>query len=193
MYSSAKPDAEQPDVNADPDVNAAPGSDSGSGSEQRRRFGAIAVTGMVLVGVLAAAAASFGIIALLTHGFRPHTTVRYRQAAEFSLRVGQCANLSPNGSAVHVISCAQPHDVEVFGTFTLPGRSWPGSAAVAAAASSGCATRLGGYLNPQLAGANLAQSYAFPGQEAWVNGERTVVCEVRAVSGQLTGSVRKTI
>jgi hypothetical protein len=186
MYSSARPDAEQPDV------NAAPESDSGSGNEQRR-FGAIAVIGMVLVGVLAAAGASFGIIALLTHGFRPHTTVRYRQAAEFSLRAGQCANLSPNGSAVHVISCAQPHDVEVFGTFTLPGHAWPGSATVAASASSGCATRLGGYLNPQLAGANLAQSYAFPGQEAWVNGERTVVCEVRAVSGRLTGSVRKTI
>ena len=56
--------------------------------------------------------------------------------------------------------------------------------------SSGCASRLTGYLNPQLA-TNLAQSYVYPGQQAWDTGERTVVCEVRATSGQLTGSVRQ--
>jgi hypothetical protein len=48
---------------------------------------------------------------------------------------------------------------------------------------------LTGYLNPQLA-TNLAQSYVYPGQQAWDTGERSVVCEVRATSGQLTGSVR---
>jgi len=30
----------------------------------------------------------------------------------------------------------------------------------------------------------------YPGQQAWDAGGRTVVCEVRSTSGQLTGSVR---
>jgi hypothetical protein len=56
-------------------------------------------------------------------------------------------------------------------------------------ASSGCASRLTGYLNPQLA-ISLAQSYVFPNRVAWTGGTRTVICEVQAVSGQLTQSVR---
>jgi len=55
--------------------------------------------------------------------------------------------------------------------------------------SSGCATRLTGYLNPQLA-VSLASTYVYPDATAWQAGTRTVICEVRAASGQLTGSVR---
>jgi hypothetical protein len=78
----------------------------------------------------------------------------------------------------------------VFGTFHLSGDKWPGTAAIGQEASSGCASRLAGYLNPQLAATDLAQSYVYPGQQAWDAGGRTVVCEVRSTSGQLTGSVR---
>jgi hypothetical protein len=60
---------------------------------------------------------------------------------------------------------------------------------VSAAASSGCSTRLTGYLNPQLA-ISLASTYIYPDSVAWQAGTRTVICEVRATSGQLTGSVR---
>jgi len=75
------------------------------------------------------------------------------------------------------------------GTFRLGGTAWPGTAARQQAAS-GCASRLTGYLNPQLAATNLAQAYVYPGRQAWDTGERTMVCEVRATSGKLTGSVR---
>ena len=54
------------------------------------------------------------------------------------------------------------------------------------------AARLIGYINPQLA-ISLAQSYVFPDKVAWTAGTRTVICEVHAVSGQLTGSVRSVI
>jgi hypothetical protein len=57
------------------------------------------------------------------------------------------------------------------------------------AADDGCGTRLSGYLNPQLA-ISLSQDYVYPGQVAWQAGTRTVVCEVRAASGQLDQSVR---
>jgi hypothetical protein len=50
--------------------------------------------------------------------------------------------------------------------------------------------RFGSYLNPQLATADLSQEYVYPNQAAWQAGERTVICEVRSSSGQLSGSVR---
>jgi hypothetical protein len=88
------------------------------------------------------------------------------------------------------MSCAVPHDAEVFATFGLTGTSWPGSTAIQADASNGCMSRFSSYVNPQLATAALNQQYVFPDQQAWQAGVRTVVCEVSAASGQLTGSVR---
>ena len=145
---------------------------------------------LVVLVILVLVAAGTGVAALLTHGFHSKTTVKYRQAAVFSLRVGDCIDLVPAGSEVHVVSCTKPHDAEVFGTFRLSG-PWPGDAAVRQRAGAGCATRLSRYLNPQLANSNLTQSYVFPGQQAWVSGQRTVVCEVRSTKGQLSDSVRR--
>jgi hypothetical protein len=131
-----------------------------------------------------------GVLAVVTHGFRPKTVVTYRPAAVFNLRPGDCVNSGPNGLDVTRLSCTTAHDAEVFATFSLSGTSWPGSAAARQQAGDGCASRLGGYLNPALSGAGLAQEFVYPDREAWQAGERTVVCEVRASSGQLTGSVR---
>lgn len=157
------------------------------GKKRRRRgFG---VAAFVLV-VVALAGAAVGGLAVVTHGFHRKTVVTYRPAAVFRLRAGECVNFGPNGQSVMVLSCATPHDAEVFATFPLPASSWPGGAAVQQDASSGCASRLGGYLNPQLANAGLGQEFFYPDQEAWQAGTRTVVCEVRAPTGQLTGSVR---
>ena len=89
-----------------------------------------------------------------------------------------------------VVSCGQPHDAEVFGTFQVAGHRYPGAAAVQQQADQGCAARLSGYLNPQLSLSSLTESYVYPDAGAWAAGERTVVCTVRSASGQLTGSVR---
>ena len=78
----------------------------------------------------------------------------------------------------------------MFATFSLAASSWPGDAAVQSQASNGCQGRIAGYLNPQLADAGLAQEYFYPDHAAWQAGVRTVVCEVSASTGQLTGSVR---
>jgi Septum formation len=145
----------------------------------------------VVVGILALAGVAAGGLAVATHGFRPKVIVTYRPAAVFSLRPGDCVNSAPNGLDVTVLSCATPHDAEVFATFTLPASPWPGTGAVQTQAGNGCASRVSGYVNPQLASAGLAQEYVYPSQAAWQAGVRTVVCEISASSGQLTGSVRK--
>ena len=148
----------------------------------------LVTAGVVLVVIAVAAAA--GALVVATHGFRPKTIVTYRPAAVFSLRAGECINSSSNGLSVTVLSCATPHQAEVFATFRLAGSSWPGTAAVQRQASNGCANRLAGYLNPQLANAGLAQEYVYPDRDAWQANVRTVVCEVSAATGPLTGSVR---
>src|SRR6266852_3712503 len=106
-------------------------------------------------------------------------------SSRWSGRPGECVNSAPNGLNVTVLSCATPHDAEVFATFSLPASAWPGAAAVQQEAGNGCASRYIDYLNPQLATADLTQEYVYPNQAAWQAGERTVVCEVRSSSGRL--------
>ncbi len=157
--------------------------------EGSRDVSPLAVAGIIL-GVIALVGVAVGVLAVVTHGFRPKTVVTYRPAAVFGLRPGQCINSGANALTVTVLSCALPHDAEVFATFSLPATGWPGASAVQLDASNGCVSRFDSYLNPQLATAALAQEYVYPNEAAWRADERTVVCEVRAVSGRLTGSVR---
>jgi len=144
----------------------------------------------IIVGVIVLVGVAVGVLAVATHGFHKKTVVTYRPAAVFKLRPGDCINSAPNGLTVTVLSCTTPHDAEVFAVFALPASSWPGNTAVEQEAGNGCASRLGGYLNPNLANAGLAQEFVYPNQAAWQAGERTVVCEVSSSTGKLTGSVR---
>lgn len=153
-----------------------------------RRGHGMAVAAIFLAVAWLIVGGAVATVAVLTHGFKKPVTTIYHEAAVFRLRAGQCIDIQ-NGSTPSVLSCNAPHDAEVFGTFTLPGAAWPGTATVRQEASAGCGTRLSAYLNPQLA-ISLAQTYVYPGQVDWKAGTRTVICEVRAASGQLTGSVR---
>jgi Septum formation len=140
--------------------------------------------------VLAAAivGGAIAIVGSVTHGFKKPVKVTYKTSAVFSLKTGDC--FDPQGAQSYSLaSCDAPHQAEVFATFTLPGATWPGATAIQAQASGGCASRLTGYVNPQLA-ISLTSTYVYPDSVAWQAGTRTVICEVRATSGQLTGSVR---
>jgi hypothetical protein len=163
-------------------------SDQAGPRRGRRRWQSV----LILLGFLLAAAAIVGgaiaIVGSLTHGFKKPVVIHYKKSAVFSLKTGQC--IDPDGQTATIVSCSTPHDAEVFATFELPGSKWPGTAAVGAAASSGCSSRLSGYLNPQLA-ISLASTYIYPDSVAWQAGTHTVICEVRATKGQqLTGSVQ---
>jgi len=163
----------------------------GDAEEVRRDVRPLAVVGIIL-GIIALVGVAAGVLVVVTHGFRPRTvvTVTYRPAAVFGLRPGQCVNTGSDALKPTVVSCARPHDAEVFAVFTLPAAPWPGSSAVRADADNGCASRLGSYIDPQLATAGLAQEFVYPNRDAWQANQRTVVCEVSATEGRLTGSVR---
>jgi len=184
--SAVAESAEAVTAEAEPAEAREPGGDA---EEHGRDVSLLAVAG-IIVGIIALVGVAAGVLAVVTHGFRPKTVITYRPAAVFGLRPGECVNVGANGLSATVLSCAVPHDAEVFATFTLPAGAWPGAAAVRQDAGNGCGSRLSSYLNPQLATADLTQQYVYPDRTAWQAGERTVVCEVSAVSGPLTGSVR---
>jgi hypothetical protein len=153
----------------------------------RRRLHSVLIVFGFLVAAVAIVGGAIAIVGSLTHGFKKPVVIHYTKSAIFSLKTGEC--IDPNGQTATVVSCSTPHDVEVFATFALPGSKWPGTAAVGTAASSGCSSRLNAYLNPQLA-ISLSSTYVYPDSVAWQAGTRTVICEVRATQGQLTGSVQ---
>jgi hypothetical protein len=164
-----------------------------AGLAEKRESRDISALGVaaIIFGVIVLVGVAASVLAVATHGFHKKTVITYRPAAVFKLRPGDCINSAPDGLAVTVLSCGTPHDAEVFATFALPASSWPGNTAVEQEAGNGCASRLGGYLNPNLASVGLAQEFVYPNQTAWQAGERTVVCEVSSSTGKLTGSVRK--
>jgi hypothetical protein len=164
-----------------------------AGLAEKRESRDISALGVaaIIFGVIVLVGVAASVLAVATHGFHKKTVITYRPAAVFKLRPGDCINSAPDGLAVTVLSCGTPHDAEVFATFALPASSWPGNTAVEQEAGNDCASRLGGYLNPNLASAGLAQEFVYPNQTAWQAGERTVVCEVSSSTGKLTGSVRK--
>jgi len=163
------------------------GSDGNSHRGRKTRAGVFLAAA---AGVLVVAA---GLTALATHWPKPRPPVhplRALRGTVFGLHAGQCIDTAPNGIGhARAVSCAQPHDAEIYATYLLADRRWPGTAATGRQARQGCQPKLSAYLNPQLA-ASLALSYAYPDQGAWSLGERTVVCEVRGADGKLSGSVR---
>jgi Septum formation len=140
---------------------------------------------------VALAAATVTAVLLTHHPHRPHAAAHPLRATVFGLRPGQCFDSLPNGIAgAHPVPCAQPHDAEIYGVFSVAGHRWPGTVALGGQARLGCQQRLAGYLNPQLATTGLTESYAYPNAGAWAAGERMVICEIRGTRGRLTGSVR---
>jgi Septum formation len=182
----AEPVEAEPAVEGPAEIGAA---EIGAAEEGGRDVSPLAVVGIIF-GVIALVGVAVGVLAVITHGFRPKTVVTYRPAAVFGLRPGQCVNSGSDALKFTVLSCARPHDAEVFASFTLPAGPWPGGSAVRMDAGDGCASRLDSYIDPQLATASLTQEYVYPNRAAWQADERTVVCEVSAVDGRLTGSVR---
>ena len=134
-----------------------------------RRGRGLWMAALFIIAALAIVGGAIGAVGALTHGFRKPVTIKYRESAVFKLRVGDCIS-TPKGQLVSVLPCSAPHEAEVFATFTLPHSAWPGTPRVRAEASSGCASRLPRYLNPQLA-ISLSQLYVFPDSVAWRAGD----------------------
>jgi hypothetical protein len=111
----------------------------------------------------------------------------------FSLRAGDCFDNPANPghiTSVTAIPCTQPHDSQVYASFTLPGSAYPGESKLTALSSAGCRAREGS-IDPAKASSDLSLRFIQPTQNSWGHGDRTVSCIIVDTKGTLTSSVLK--
>ena len=114
-----------------------------------------------------------------------------RDLTPFVPAVGDCLDASKEHglSASSVVSCAEPHDDEVYGDFMLEGGDFPGDETVAAIGDAGCATRFEDFIGISLADSTLDFYTLVPTSESWSAGHRTVSCIVWNPTDHVTGSL----
>lgn len=113
------------------------------------------------------------------------------------MQVGDCFSLDTLKSIqqVSAIPCDLPHDTEIFAVVddpSLPGATYPGIDAVAAAANPACELAYQAFVGePYGRSAHYSIMILSPEYPYWVNGVRTNWCTVREPSGhQTTGSAK---
>jgi Septum formation/Domain of unknown function (DUF4190) len=111
----------------------------------------------------------------------------------FSLRIGDCFD-NPAGAhtvnTVTAIPCDQPHNAQIYAKFRLAGSDlrYPGAAAVARRARSGCNARIGSVDKAMTTNAMTAR-ILLPDETSWTAGQRTVSCMVVNPTANLTTSL----
>jgi hypothetical protein len=159
-------------------------------SPEGPRWAAVAVCAIALAPVLSGCS-------LLGHGDGSGTSV-------FDVKAGQCfaAPTAVKAQISHVdrVSCAGPHDREVYATVSYPSASgsggssakgdYPGDSAVASFAQGACAQRFGSYVGVSYLDSSLFFTYLAPSARSWQDDDRTVLCFVTAAGRQLKGSVK---
>jgi len=122
----------------------------------------------------------------------------------FDVKAGECfaapTEVKAQISHVDRVSCAQPHDREVYATVSYPSASgsggssskgdYPGDSAVASFAQGACAQRFGSYVGVSYLDSSLFFTYLAPSARSWQDDDRTVLCFVTAAGRQLKGSVK---
>jgi hypothetical protein len=120
-----------------------------------------------------------------------------RQRSVFSLNPGDCYN--PNGKAtegeavaIEVVPCAEPHQAEVVGEFTLDeGKTFPGNDAIWAIADERCPAEAQKFSPDTWALPKGVEIFYYtPTSESWATGDRAVSCSYTQETGKLTGSLK---
>jgi hypothetical protein len=108
-----------------------------------------------------------------------------------SLRTGDCLADVPAELEVRApldaVPCGSPHRVQVVATFTLPDGEYPGRAAAAEEAASGCVRRLTAGVARRVEEGSLDTAYLFPLADSWRLGDHDVACMVTSVGGPMVG------
>lgn len=100
------------------------------------------------------------------------------------LQAGDCFNRTPSGSTVSVqrVSCATAHNAQAVGRIIVPGGVWPGKDGFKQIVGSTCDDDAQAYLQSDVS-SSVVVTYIYPERQAWDDGSRVVVCDVRTVDG----------
>jgi Domain of unknown function (DUF4190)/Septum formation len=140
---------------------------------------------LIIIGVTAAVISDSGKSSSSTAGGSTSGSVSVTQ-----LKPGDCINgIQTVGSVedLPVISCALPHEGEVYANFDLPAGPWPGDAEVQKQAEKLCEAELKAYATSPADTVEVL--YLHPLQQSWSR-DRGVTCVATDERGTTTGSVR---
>jgi hypothetical protein len=113
---------------------------------------------------------------------------------ELGVEVGDCIPEVPDEAtdALDTVACREPHDAEVFAIVrdeTDDAETYPGVVAMMRRAVQGCVDAFPGYTGTTLSRAGLDVIGIWPSEATWGDeGDRTTICLLRAVDGDLVGS-----
>ncbi|MEY4313344.1 MAG: hypothetical protein RLZZ319_853 [Actinomycetota bacterium] len=110
-----------------------------------------------------------------------------------TLAVGDCVDRDAleDGieSTIPVISCASPHDLEVYASITLPDGDYPSVEALTNQGSVECGQRFGEFIGVDFGFSDLDFVYYYPTESSWANGDRGVDCLAFDPTGKSTGTL----
>ena len=126
--------------------------------------------------------------------------VEVTPADPFAMTVGDCFNDTEVGvnevTEVPSVSCAAPHDNEVFALFDLAPGAFPGDEQVDALAGQGCYDRFEAAIGRSYEESEIAFISMYPTEDSWTRiDDREVVCiayhmEYEKLTGSVLGSGR---
>ncbi|WP_158574004.1 DUF4190 domain-containing protein [Streptomyces triticagri] len=153
---------------------------------------ALSATGAVLLSVSLVTGAAGDFM----DGFREGMQDARKNGGSFSLSKGDCFN-APGGRMsgvardVDVVSCEEPHDGEVFGSFRLSDGGYPGEKRLTAMADARCSSLVDNYLGDSDGARDDLYLYFYgPTVGSYSGGDREVSCILGKENGKLTGSLR---
>ncbi|RII15909.1 hypothetical protein DSC45_16835 [Streptomyces sp. YIM 130001] len=129
-------------------------------------------------------------------GFREGMDEARESSGPFSLEKGQCfdvpgGRMSGQARNVDVVSCEEPHDGEVFGSFRLSGDKYPGESRIKDMADARCSSLADTYVgDPAAVGDEVYLFFYGPTRASYLRGDREVSCILHKENGKLTGSLR---
>lgn len=159
---------------------------------QRRLVGPALALGLALAGCTASATTS-----------SPGNTAPASAAATPSpsgpvaaqLQVGDCTgDIDLSGASitnVPTLPCTGPHHYEVHARVPVPGEVFPGAAALAEQARTGCSASFTSYVGVEQPYSRFGSAYLAGDEAAWVVPEnRVITCLLGSAAGELVGSAR---
>ncbi|HEY9307411.1 MAG TPA: septum formation family protein [Microbacterium sp.] len=122
-------------------------------------------------------------------------TEQVDNADVFAIRVGDCLNTADMDtteevSDVPVVPCDEPHDDEVFYSYSLADGEYPGEDAIIADADTTCIAEFGTFIGLAYESSTLDYWPMYPTTGSWESGDREVLCIAWDPSGaKLTGTL----
>ena len=110
----------------------------------------------------------------------------------FSIKVGDCIATSTGDAEVTevpTVPCSEPHDVEVYHDFEIPGTDYPGEDEIFAQADQGCYDAFAPFVGLSYEESTLDWSYYYPTDGSWAQGDRLISCLIFDPAGTSTGSL----